>query len=47
MRIARAHHRPAVFEDLHVSDARVIAELTKLMSPSADDLLDRGDRHGS
>jgi hypothetical protein len=47
VRIARAHHRPAVFEDLHMLNARVIAKFPKLISPSANDFLDRGHRHGS
>ena len=41
VRIARAHLRSSIFEDLDMSDVRVCAELLVLLRPGLDDLLDR------
>ena len=41
MRIARTHLLAAVFEDLHMADARICAELRVLLGPCLDDVLQR------
>jgi hypothetical protein len=41
MRIARAHLRSSIFEDLDMSDVRICAELLVLLCPRLDDPLYR------
>jgi len=41
MRVRRAHHLPAVLEDLHVADPRVGEQLGVLLGPDVDHALDR------
>jgi hypothetical protein len=45
MRVGRAHHGAAVFEDLHVTDPVEAAELDVLVDPGVDHRADRLDRH--
>src|SRR5216684_7417715 len=45
MRIARSHHRAAVFEDLHITDGRMGRQLPKLTAPFVHDASDRGRAH--
>ena len=45
VRIAGAHHRAAVLEDLHIVEFRLAAELGVLLDPGIDDEADGGEFH--
>ena len=45
MRIARPHHRAAIFEDLHVIDLRHLRQFLELGSPGMDHVFNLFRRH--